>query len=137
MTHTFDTARGLVMIPVFVAGPDGGHNFTFALDTGATRTAVSGLVLEALGYRYEQVTGRYDARTGGGSVRTGAIRVARFGAFGTYRADHPVLWLPLPPASRIDGLLGLDFFRGLVLTVDFVRGRVALRPPRPWWQFWR
>jgi hypothetical protein len=65
------------------------------------------------------------------------VRVARFAAFGIVQSDFPVLWLPLPPAVRVDGLLGLDFFRGLVLTLDFARGQISLRPPRRWWQFWR
>jgi hypothetical protein len=32
----------------------------------------------------------------------------------------------LPPSSAIDGLLGLNFFREKVLTVDFVSGTVDL-----------
>jgi hypothetical protein len=32
----------------------------------------------------------------------------------------------LPPSAGVDGLLGLDFFRGQVLTVDFHKGMIAL-----------
>lgn len=42
----------------------------------------------------------------------------------------------LPLGVEADGLLGLDFFRGFVLTLDFVRGRITLAP-KHWWQFWR
>jgi hypothetical protein len=42
-----------------------------------------------------------------------------------------------PPAVITDGMLGPDFFRGFVLTLDFARGRIALGPPRRWWQVWR
>lgn len=135
MTHTFDLRRGLVIVPAFVAGPRGRDTFQFAVDTGASVSAVSGLLLEALGYHREQTTGRVHARTGSGGVTTGMIRVRQFAAFGIVRPDFPLLWLPLPPASRIDGLLGLDFCRGLVLTLDFARGRAGLRPRR-WWRFW-
>ena len=48
-----------------------------------------------------------------------------------------MVWLPLDPAVMIDRLLGLDFFRGLVLTLDFARGDIALRGPKRWWHFWR
>jgi len=53
------------------------------------------------------------------------------------RTNFPVVAHDLPPAVTVDGLLGLDFFRDLVLTLDFARGRIDLRPPRPWWRVWR
>ncbi|HXD85128.1 MAG TPA: hypothetical protein VN641_01455 [Urbifossiella sp.] len=51
MTLTFDLRKSLVVVPVFVAGPEGGQNFDFAVDTGASRSSLNGLFLEALGYR--------------------------------------------------------------------------------------
>ena len=137
MTHTFDLKRSLVIVPVFLAGPRGSETFQFAVDTGATGCSVSGLILQQLGYSESQVQGRRHVRTGGGGITAGQVRVQRFGAFGRIHADYPVLWLPLPPTSRIDGLLGLDFFRGLVLELDFARGRITLRGPGSWWRFWR
>ena len=76
-------------------------------------------------------------RTASGGLTAGFVRVHRFAAFGDVRADFPVLWLPLAPASRIDGLLGLDFFRGSSLLFDFARGQVSCPAPRRGWQFWR
>ncbi len=47
--------------------------------------------------------------------------------------DHPtVAFVDMNPASKIHGLLGVDFFRGRILTVDFPRGTVAWR-----WSFRR
>ena len=137
MTHPFDLRRSLVIVPVFLAGPRGGETFQFAIDTGSSRSAVSGLVLQQLGYVPSQATGRHPVRTAGGGLTVGSLHVQRLAAFGRAHADFPVLWLPLAPTSRIDGLLGLDFFRGLVLTLDFARGQIALSLPRRWWQFWR
>jgi hypothetical protein len=37
-----------------------------------------------------------------------------------------VLAHDLPPEARVDGLLGLDFRRGSVLTVDFTAGPISL-----------
>lgn len=137
MTYTFDRHGRLVVIPVFVAGPAGGRTFRFAVDTAATRTGMSGLILERLGYREADTTAPRQVRTGSGGTRAGLIRVARLSAFDQVRVDHPVLWQRLPPTVQIEGLLGLDFFRGRVLTLDFLRGKIALDPPRPWWRFWR
>ena len=100
-------------------------------------SSVSGLLLETLGYRRDQMRGRFQVRTGSGGVETGAIAVSRFSAFGILRSEFPVLWMPIPPASRVDGLLGLDFFRNYRLDIDFVRGRISLNLPHAWWQLWR
>jgi Aspartyl protease len=136
MTYSFDPGRRLVVVPVFLAGPRGGEIFDFAIDTAASGSAVSGLVLQQLGYSPSEATGRHSVRTAGGGLTASRIRVQRFATFGQVHDDYPVLWLPLAPASRVDGLLGLDFFRGYVLELDFIRGRISLALKR-WWQFWR
>ena len=136
MTLTFDLRKSLVVVPVFVAGPEGGQNFDFAVDTGASRSSLNGLFLEALGYRQDQTRGHRLVRTGSGGLAAGSIAVSRFSAFGIVRVEFPLLWLPIPPSTRIDGLLGLDFLRGHILTTDFVRGRISLNLPRRWWHFW-
>ena len=55
---------------------------------------------------------------------------------GQARTDYAVAAHELPPVVTYDGLLGLDFFRGLVLKLDFARGLISLFRRR-WWQFWR
>jgi hypothetical protein len=137
MILPFDTRRSLVIVPVFLAGPRGADNFEFAVDTGSSRSAVSGLVLQQPGYLPSEASGRHPVHTAGGGLTAGLLRLHRFAAFGRVLTDHPVVWLPLAPTSRIDGLLGLEFFRGLVLKLDFARGRIRLDRPRRWWQFWR
>jgi hypothetical protein len=42
------------------------------------------------------------------------------------RSFFPVLAYTLPPSLGVDGLLGLDFLRGLNLTLDFREGRMSL-----------
>ena len=69
MRYAFDRNGRLVIIPVFLAGPRVQHTFQFAVDTAATRTGVSGLILERLGYQRSQATGRYQVRTGSGGTR--------------------------------------------------------------------
>ena len=38
----------------------------------------------------------------------------------------PIIGHALPQATGVDGVLGLDFFRGQRLTLSFRRGRVSL-----------
>ena len=138
MKIPFDVTDRLIRLPVYLRGPRGEHRFQFALDTAATRSAASGLVLELLGYHQSQAVGQHQVRAGSGGVRVGLLSVARLTAFGRTELNFPLQWLPLPPATMLDGLLGLDFFRGHVLEIDFVRGYVELDPERkPWWRFWR
>jgi hypothetical protein len=63
------------------------------------------------------------------------IRVPAVTALERVRTEFLVATHDYPLGIETDGLLGLDFFRGFVLTIDFVRGRIALSR-RCWWQFW-
>lgn len=137
MSHIFDPNARLVVVQTILTGPAGTHEFRFAVDTGSTRTAAAGHVLQLLGYQEPPVAERRRARTGSGETRAGLVSVRRIQALGQVRTDFPALWLPLAPAVMIDELLGLDFFRGLVLTLDFARGRITLREGKSWWQFWK
>ena len=42
------------------------------------------------------------------------------------RNGFPVLAHTLPPSAHIDGLLGLDYMRGQMLTIDFRQATVSL-----------
>src|SRR5262245_39607032 len=119
MSIPFDPNGRLVVVPVLLTGPRGPHRFRFAVDTAATRSAASEMTLEALGYQRSQATGSYQVRTGSGGNRTGLIRVLQIIALDQTHTDFPLLWQPIPVTAMIDGLLGLDFFRSQVLTLDF------------------
>jgi hypothetical protein len=54
------------------------------------------------------------------------IVLNRLSVLGRTRLAFPLLAHDLPPAAGIDGLLGLDFLRSTVLTVDFHLGRITL-----------
>lgn len=42
------------------------------------------------------------------------------------RRNFPILCHTLPPSATVDGVLGLDFFRGQRLVVDFRTGLVTV-----------
>jgi len=54
------------------------------------------------------------------------VEVDRLQALGKQRQHFPVLCHTLPPSATVDGLLGLDYFRGLRLVVDFRTDSVNL-----------
>jgi hypothetical protein len=47
-------------------------------------------------------------------------------ALGQRRFGFPVVAHDLPAQAAVDGLLGLDFLRDQVLTVDFQKGQITL-----------
>jgi hypothetical protein len=47
-------------------------------------------------------------------------------ALGRSLENFPILCHTLPPSATVDGLLGLDFFRGLRLIVDLKAGIITL-----------
>ncbi len=47
------------------------------------------------------------------------VMLTRLSALGQHRFGFPVIAHTLPPGSNVDGLLGLDFLRGQILTIDF------------------
>jgi hypothetical protein len=63
---------------------------------------------------------------GGGTQLIPRLALNRFSALGQHRIGLPVLAHTLPPAAGIDGLLGLDFLRGTILTLDFKAGQITL-----------
>jgi len=135
MSTAFDPAARSVLIRVAVNGPRMAYTFRFAVDTAATQTSIRPELLRALGYQLTHPVGRKRIRSATGTALAPLFRVASVAALGQVRSDFLIATQTLPVTVEADGLLGLDFFRGLVLTLDFARGRAALRPPS-WWRFW-
>jgi hypothetical protein len=69
---------------------------------------------------------RVQVTTGSGVEFAPRVELQRLTVLGQERYGLQVLGHTLPPSSGVDGLLGLDFFRGLRLTVDFRAGQLRL-----------
>jgi len=95
------------------------------LDTGTTWTMLKTSILKEIGHDPE-VGQRVQIVTVSGIEFTSRVRISLLEAAGLERRNFPVLCKSLPPAARIDGLLGLDFLRGRKLTVDFGIGEMIL-----------
>lgn len=139
MTTRFDPVAPLVIVRGFVTGPDRPVEVRFVVDTGAALTVVRATILEAAGIQLPPgAPGRRLYGLGGGATAP-VVRVRHLLAVGRGRPDFPVAAHDFAPTRLYDGLLGLDFFRGLNLSLDFAGGVITLSGPRPrpWWRFWR
>lgn len=126
MSVSFNPVRGLAIIRVRLLGPLGNHNFHVAVDTGATTTLIATSVLRTVGYDPAGSSDHVSITTGSKVERVARIKVNRLTAIGTHRLNFPVLSHTLPPTAGVDGLLGLDFVRGLRLVLDFRKGVIEL-----------
>lgn len=126
MTLPFDPTEGLIVVPTRLWGPTGDTVVRLALDTGATVSVVNWDVVVLLGYDPAIARERIQMTTGSGVEFVPRLIIEKIEAFGQDRRDFPVLCHTLPPSTTVDGVLGLDFFRGQRLVVDFRTGRVTV-----------
>jgi predicted aspartyl protease len=136
MSRNFDPDALSVIVPVLAIGPRRTQELACTVDTGATRTVLPAIILRALGYDLARPQSWTRIRSATGVVRVPVIAMTAVSAFGRVRTNFLVAAHDFPLGTTAEGLLGLDFFRELVLTLDFARGRISLGPPRPWWRFW-
>jgi predicted aspartyl protease len=126
MSLSFDGKQGLVVVRAEVTGPSGIALVRLALDTGATRTLINASLLVAVGYDPAAALERIEVTTGSGVEFAAAVSVGKIAALGRKLTDFPVLAHTLPPSAGVDGVLGLDFLRGQLLTIDFLNGCLTL-----------
>jgi hypothetical protein len=136
MSTLFAPQSRIIYVSVEVFGPRGSNIFKCALDTAATHTVLPATSLRRLGYDLSQPVRRTRLRAATGIAPAPMIQVQAITALERIHTDFLVAAHDLPLGVEADGLLGLDFFRGFVLNIDFIRGRITLSARR-WWQFWR
>lgn len=126
MSGAFDPQHGLVIVHAQIVGPSGVAVLRLALDTGATTTLINAGMLFSLGYDPGSAGERVQITTGSGVEFVPQVSLEKVVALGRELSDFPVLSHTLPPSSGVDGLLGLDFFRGQKLSIDFSEGEITL-----------
>jgi predicted aspartyl protease len=109
-----------------VTGPSAKTTLVLALDTGATGTLINARLLTGL--RYDPAADPQPVRvaTASGVELVPRVKLQKITALGQERTDFEVLCHTLPPSMTVDGLLGLDFLRGHILTIDFQAGLITL-----------
>ena len=131
----FDPIEPSIRVPVWLMTNRMSVKYRFVLDTGATRTTIHPYMSDVLRLVRDETRAASVTTASGRSTAT-FFRVPRVAGLGIERENFSVLVQQFPPSFSADGLLGLDFFRGYVLTLDFRRNVVHLRPAHRWWQFW-
>jgi predicted aspartyl protease len=126
VSFPFAHRAGPVKVDVEIMGPTGATVLISALDTGATTTLINEGALVYVGYDPTLSRNRIQITTGSGVVLVPKLTLTKITALGQDRVNFPVLCHTLPPSAGIDSLLGLDFFRGEVLTLDFQNGQITL-----------
>lgn len=119
MSFAFNPHRGLIIVRAEIWGPSGSGILSLALDTGATFTLLNQSRLLQLGYDPAVVPDRCQMTTASGVEFVPRLTLNRIAALGREHTVFPVLCHTLPTSVGVDGLLGLDFFRGQSLTIDF------------------
>lgn len=126
MSQDFDAKTGLILIVAEVSGPIGKANATLVLDTGATNTMLNSRVLRSIGHDPALAT-VYARITTGSSVETAPrLMINRLSALGQHAVGMQIVAHDLPAGTAVDGLLGLDFFRGAHLAIDFRAGKIVV-----------
>jgi hypothetical protein len=124
----FDPNYRLIPVEAVLEGPRGSQRLQLVLDTGSTRTVIKPRILKTLGYDPDASSTSFSVSgvgTGSSPPAPGVV-VDRLRALGHDRRDFMVVCHPVSTSTRADGLLGLDFLRGHVLTIDFVQNEIDL-----------
>ena len=126
MSHTFNPKHGPILVEAEITGPNRSMTLPLLLDTEATTSLIKETVLLALGYDLANVTDRVRMTTGSAVQSVPKVVLTRLTTLGQHPFGFPVLAYSLPASASVSGLLGLDFLRGHVLTIDFRTGQVDL-----------
>lgn len=126
MSFSFDPSHGPILVKAEVTGPVRSLALQLILDAGATTSLLNDAVLLTLGYDLASVTDRVQMTTGSLVTSVPRVVLTRVTALGQHRIGFPFLAHTLPVSASVHGLLGLDFLRGGVLTIDFRSGQIAL-----------
>lgn len=127
MKYPFDPKAGIVLVKTKIYGPTGDTIVNLALDTGATWTLISWETAVLIGYDPASIQERIAITTGSGIEYCPQLNLLRVEVLGKSVSSLGVLCHTLPPTSRVDGLLGLNFLRRFNVSLNFKQGYITIR----------
>ena len=89
-------------------------------------TTLEARLLMFLGYDPDASTEVIEVTTTDSMSVRRVVRLNRLSALGKHRLGLPVVSQAFPKSAQIDGVLGLDFLRDCVLSIDFQNGQLTL-----------
>jgi predicted aspartyl protease len=122
----FDPRGGLIVVPARIYGPAGEIIARLAVDTGSTTSTLSSDLLANVGYDVDAVPREILVTTASGTELAARVWLRRIVVMNHERQEFALLSYTLPESTTIDGVLGLDFFQGTRLTIDFQTGWITL-----------
>jgi predicted aspartyl protease len=126
VSYRFDPDEQLIVVNARIVGPAGDVMIRLALDTGASSTLIAWNSLKLAGYEPAHAFCHVEMTTGSGTEIVPKIKLKQIESLGKRRRGLGVVAHDLPPTASVDGLLGLDYFRKLHLTIDFRKSSVTL-----------
>ncbi|MBI4860599.1 MAG: retropepsin-like domain-containing protein [Candidatus Riflebacteria bacterium] len=123
----FDPDAEAIWVAGAVTGATGDIRDLLLLgDPGTPETIIDEEVATELGLGRSKAigTGRFKGFTGPENVYY--VIAPEFASLGRSLHEVVIACSPFDPDFEIDGLLGLDFFRNTVVTLDFKQGRILL-----------
>lgn len=117
----------IIILNVDLIGKLGDYKVDMALDTGATYVMIPWSVSEKLGYDPAVSKERVNITTASGIVKVPLIIMDAIGIGGKLIVKNiKVAVHDLPPKSRVDGLLGLNYLRNLDISLKFRKGILVI-----------
>ena len=124
MSIPFNPSSGLIVVTAILEGSTGAFKLSLVLDTGARVTVIRDSVLIQAGYNPALATQKASMTTASHTIKVPRLPVTRMSSLGHEKLNFLVAAHTLLPTAPYDGLLGLDFFRGKILNIDFLIGLI-------------
>ena len=106
------------------------HKVFLALDTGASHTTVDLTALQIAGYNLSDAIREVDIETASGIIKGYIFSIKRFYALDTLIENIEICaydFFAHHVLSDFDGVLGIDFFAGKKLCIDFVANELTIQ----------
>jgi hypothetical protein len=121
-----ESESGLIIVSIEI---DDKFELKMILDTGATNTTIDSNALYLLGYDLKDSIGTVEIETANGIIETEVFEVGSFSSLGQTKKKFQIQvydFLAHGIFSDYNGLLGLDFFEGKKLCIDFRLNTISL-----------
>jgi|GEM_PF-3003799 len=128
----FDPSADQILIVGLVEGPEGKiRRVRFLVDTGTPHTVIDAPIMDSIGFGAHLATARSRLWGVSGVIDGYVVKAPRLRVLGHELQGCSIAVHDLPNDLGVEALLGLDFFRGCYVGIDFCDGTLEVRPRHP------